>query len=120
MSLVACRQHPMIDSATLERDLSGSRAGDIEQVNDQAREVAADRSLLDPDRHEEVLLVRKLLQNGDEVFEPATTQLSSREPEQSAGGRIDVDERPRIVDDQHGVTGGREERLGLFLGGHLT
>jgi len=101
MSPVACRQHPMIDSATLERDLSGSRAGDIEQVNDQAREVAADR-------------------NGDEVFEPATTQLSSREPEQSAGGRIDVDERPRIVDDQHGVTGGREERLGLFLGGHLT
>ena len=101
MSPVACRQHPMIDSATLERELSGSRAGDIEQVNDQAREVAADR-------------------NGDEVFEPATTQLSSREPEQSAGGRIDVDERPRIVDDQHGVTGGREERLGLFLGGHLT
>ena len=112
MSPVACRQHPMIDSATLERDLSGSRAGDIEQVNDQAHEVAADRSLLDPDRHEEVRLVRKLL--------PATTQLSSREPEQSAGGRIDVDERPRIGDDQHGVTGGREERLGLFLGGHLT
>jgi len=56
----------------------------------------------------------------EEVFEPTTAKLSSREAEQSAGGRIDVDERPRIVDDQHGVTGGREERLGLFLGGHLT
>ena len=56
----------------------------------------------------------------EKVFEPATTELGGREPEQSAGGRIDVDECPRIVDDHHGVTGGGEERLGLYLGEHLT
>ena len=51
----------------------------------------------------------------EEVVEPAAEQLLDRQAEQPAGGGIGVDERARIVDDEHGVTGGREERFGLWL-----
>jgi hypothetical protein len=53
-----------------------------------------------------------------EVVEATAEQIGRGHAEQAAGGGIDVNERPRIVDDDHAITGGREERLGLLLAGH--
>ncbi len=54
----------------------------------------------------------------EEVIDAATEEIGRGHAKQSAGGRIDVNERPRIVDDDHGVTGGREESFGMLLAGH--
>ena len=54
----------------------------------------------------------------EEVVEPLAEQILQRQPEQAAGGRIGVDESPRVVDDEHGVPGGREKSLGRVAAGH--
>ena len=56
----------------------------------------------------------------EEVVEPAADQLGQRQTEQAAGGGIGVDELARIVDDEHGVAGGREERFGLSGARHVV
>ena len=54
----------------------------------------------------------------DELIEPLTEQLTVGHTEQTTGSGVRVDERPRIVDDEHGVAGGREEGLRLWAAGH--
>src|SRR6266850_2389372 len=56
----------------------------------------------------------------EEIIEATAEQIGRGHAKQSAGGRIDVNERPRVVDDDHGVTGGREKSVGLLLAGHQT
>jgi len=53
-----------------------------------------------------------------EVVEATAEQIGRGYAEQAAGGGIGVNERPRVVDDDHAITGGREERFGLLLAGH--
>jgi hypothetical protein len=54
----------------------------------------------------------------DELIEPLTEQFTAGHTEQTTGSGVRVDERPRIVDDEHGVAGGREECLRLWAAGH--
>ena len=54
----------------------------------------------------------------EEVVELAADQLVQRQTEEAAGGGVGVDELARIVDDQHGVSGRREERLGRIMPHH--
>ena len=56
----------------------------------------------------------------EKVVEPTAEQLLSRQAEQAAGGGVSLNEGPRIVDDDHGVTDGRERALGPLLSGHLS
>jgi len=54
----------------------------------------------------------------EEVVETTAEQIVGRETEQSASGRIRVDDVPHVVDDEHGVTSGSEKCFGLLLGRH--
>src|SRR5262249_47709213 len=49
----------------------------------------------------------------EEVVEATAEQIGGGHAEQAAGGGIGVNEHPRVVDDDHTITGGREERFGL-------
>ncbi len=54
----------------------------------------------------------------EEVVEPAADQLGEDQAEEATGGRIGVDQDARVVDDDHGIGGGGEERLGLRVAEH--
>jgi len=49
----------------------------------------------------------------EEVVQTTAEQIVGRETDQSASGRVRVDDVPCVVDDEHGVTSGSEECFGL-------
>jgi hypothetical protein len=55
-----------------------------------------------------------------ELVEPTAAQLIARQAEQATSGGIGIDEGARVVDDEHGVPGRREESVGLEVRGHHT
>src|SRR5262249_27366176 len=53
----------------------------------------------------------------EKVVEPAAAELRRRQPEQSASGGVGLDERARVVDDEHGVKSGSEQGFGVSFSG---
>jgi hypothetical protein len=54
----------------------------------------------------------------EEVVEPATEKILDGAAKQPARGRVGIDECPLVIDHDHAVTGGGEERLDLLLARH--